>query len=84
MRFTLEAPPRVAMAVLSSVLTMEEFSLDTPRNRLWSYRLSGSTSSCHDGSMLSKGGAVEKPSLNASPTHTQPRFAGVLHESITT
>ena len=50
------------------------------------HRLSGSTLqlSCHDGSMLSKGGAVEKPSLNASPTHTQPRFAGVLHESITT
>ena len=44
----------------------------------------GSTSSCHDGSMLSKGGTFEKPSLNASPTHTQPRFAGVLHESITT
>ena len=72
---------------LSSVLTMEEFSLDTPRNRLRSSRLSGSTSSCHDGSMLSKGGTFEKPSLNASPTHTQvtqPRFAGVLHESITT
>ena len=42
------------------------------------------TSSCHDGSMLSKGGAVEKPSLNASPTHAQPRFAGVLHASRTT
>ena len=68
---------------LSSVLMMKEFSLDTPKNRLWSYHLSGSMSSCHDGSMLTKGGAVEKPSLNTSPTHTQPRFAGVLHESIT-
>ena len=56
---------------LSSVLTMEEFSLDTPRNKLWSYRTSGFMLSCHDGSMLSEGGAVEKPFLNASPTHTQ-------------
>ena len=55
--------------VLIMEIIMEEFSLDTPRNRLWSYHLSGSTSSCHDGSMLSKGGAVEKPSLNTSPTH---------------
>ena len=36
-----------------TVLTMEELSLDTPRNRLWSYCLSGSTSSCHDAGMLS-------------------------------
>ena len=61
------------MAVLHALSSVEEFrTLDTPRNRLWSYHLSGSTLSCHDGSMLSKGGAVEKPSLNASPTHTQP------------
>ena len=62
--------PQSSHGSITCILMMEEFSLDTPRNRLWSYHLSGSMSSCHDGSMLSKGGAVEKPSLNASPTHT--------------